>query len=323
MGKYGFCPRFRNVAPCAGRFPRIETVNTNTNTTADIDTAAKAVVALIYDRERVDRQDTIIIDTPASFDGSSCPRVEAEIKRIIALVGDTQFVRHDRWGPDDGYEGFTPGGQSNRTMTGLDVIEWLRHDIYEIGRRLTRSFNGNACCYSILIPAHQQWQQTIWTDINHCVNSDEIVEELSAVKCPTSFRQMVNQCLIDNDECTLYTAERWAEIERQKMRKECEAAASELMHKHGLDRIDCLGAIKAIYADLDASEEAYEAHMDPEARLHRYGMHRGSGSDAYHQDEDQATISRMHTDDQLHRLLTYMRLYFPLLWSEWEATKGK
>jgi hypothetical protein len=95
------------------------------------------------------------------------------------------------------------------------------------------------------------------------------------------------------------------------------------MHKHGLNRIDCLDAIKAIYADLDASEEAYEAHMDPEARLHRYGMHKGSGSDSYWQDEDHTTFERMHTDDQLHRLLTYFRLYFPLLWSEWEATKGK
>ena len=306
--------------------PRIETVNSNTNTNttaADIDTAAKAVVALIYDRERVDRQDTIIIDTPASFNGNTCPRVEAEINRIIALVGDEQFVRHDRWGADDGYEGFTPAGQSNRTMTGLDVIEWLRHDIYEIGRRLTRLFNGNACCYRLLIPAHQQWQQTIWIDINHRVNSDEIVEELSAVKCPTSFRQLVNQCLVDTDECTLYTAAHWAEMERQKLRKECEAAASELIHKHGLERIDCLDTIKAIYADLDASSEAYEAHMDPEARLHRYGMHKGSGSDSYWEDEDHATISRMNTDDGLHRLLTYMRLYFPLLWSEWQATQGK
>jgi hypothetical protein len=50
-------------------------------------------------------------------------------------------------------------------------------------------------------------------------------------------------------------------------------------------------------------------------------MHRGSGSDAYWQDEDHATISRMNTDDGLHRLLTYMRLYFPLLWSEWNATQ--
>ena len=296
---------------------------TNTTTAADIDTAAKAVVALIYDRERVDRQDTIIIDTPASFDGSSCPRVEAEIKRIIALVGDTQFVRHDRWGPDDGYEGFTPGGQSNRTMTGLDVIEWLDSDIYEIGRRLTRSFNGNACAYSLLIPAHQQWQQTIYTDINHRVNSDEIVAVLAQVTCASSFVQMVNQCLIDNDECTLYTAAHWAEMERQKLRTECEEAASQLMHKHALNRIDCLDTIKAIYADLDASEREYDEHMDPEARLHRYGMHRGSGSDAYYQDEDHTVFQRMQTDDALHRLLTYMRLYFPLLWSEWQATQGK
>ena len=298
--------------------------NTNTNTTAaDIDTAAKAVVALIYDRERVDRQDTIIIDTPASFNGNTCPRVEAEINRIIALVGDEQFVRHDRWGADDGYEGFTPAGQSNRTMTGLDVIEWLNHDIYRIGERQTRLFNGNACCYRLLIPAHQQWQQTIWIDINHRVNSDEIVEELSAVKCPNTFVKMVNHCLVDTDECTLYTAAHWAEMERQKLRKECEAAASELMHKHSLERIDCLETIKAIHADLDASEREYQAHMDPEARLHRYGMHKGSGSDSYWQDEDHATISRMNTDDGLHRLLTYMRIYFPLLWSEWQATQGK
>lgn len=257
--------------------------------------------------------------TPASFDGKSCPRVEAEVERIIALVGDTQFVRHDRWGPDDGYEGFTPGGQSHRTMTGLDVIEWLRHDIYEIGRRLTRSFNGNACCYSL----DQHWCQTIYTDINHRVNSDEIVESLSAVKCPNSFVKMVNSTLIDNDECTLYTAERWAEMERQKLRKECEAAASQLIHDHGLDRIDCLDTIKAIYADLDASDREYQAHMEPDARMHRYGMHRGSGSDAYHQDEDQATLRKLNTDNGLHRLLTYMRLYFPLLWSEWQATQGK
>ena len=314
-------PKVSQCRPLCGA-PRIETVNT-TNTSIDIDTAAKAVVALIYDPERVDREDTIIIDTPASFDGKICPRVEAEIDRIIALVGDTQFVRHDRWGADDGYEGFTPAGQSNRTMTGLDVIEWLKHDIYDIGQRLTRSFNGNACCYSILIPAYQQWQQTIWTDINHRVNSDEIVAVLAQVTCANTFVQMINQCLIDNDECTLYTAAQWAEIERQKLRKECEAAASQLMHKHGLERIDTIETIKAIFADLDASEEAYEAHMDPDARMHRYGMHRGSGSDAYHQDEDHATFQRMNTDDGLHRLLTYMRLYFPLLWSEWQATQGK
>lgn len=293
MGKYGFCSRFRNVAPCAGRFPRVRAVNTNT---ANIDN---------------------IIDTPASFDGSSCPRVEAEIERIIALVGDMQFVRHDRWCGDDGYDGYTPPGQSSRTMTGLEVVQWLNSDIYDIGRRLTRLFNGNACCYSI----DQHWCQTIYTDINHRVNSDEIVEELSAVKCPTSFRQLVNQRLVDTDECKLYTAAQWAEMERQKLRKECEAAASQLMHDHGLDRIDCLDTIKAIYADLNASEEAYEAHMDPDARMHRYGMHKGSGSDAYHQDEDYAVFQRIHTDDQLHRLLTYMRLYFPLLWSEWEATQ--
>jgi hypothetical protein len=29
----------------------------------------------------------------------------------------------------------------------------------------------------------------------------------------------------------------------------------------------------------------------------------------------------MNTDDGLNRLLTYMRLYFPLLWSEWQATQ--
>lgn len=295
-----------------------------TNTSIDIDTAAKAVVALIYDPERVDREDTIIIDTPASFNGNTCPRVEAALSRIIALVGDTQFVRHDRWGADDGYESYTPAGQSNRTMNGLDVIEWLKDDrIYEIGRRATRCFNGNACAYSLSIPANQQWCQTIWTDINHRVNSDEIVAVLAQVTCASTFVEMVNQCLIDNDECTLYTAAQWTEIERQKMRQECETAASQLMHKHGLERIDCLDTIKAIYADLDASEEAYSAHMEPDARMHRYGMHRGSGSDAYHQDEDHATFQRIKADDEIHRLLTYMRLYFPILWSEWQETQGK
>ena len=293
----------------------------STNTSIDIDTAATIVVAIAYGPEpiKIGAIAPIIDTTPASFDGKSCPRVEAAIDRIIALVGDANFVQHDCWGPDDGYEGFTPGGQSSRTKTGLEVLQWLKHEIYAIGERHTQVVNGAALC----IDLENYRLKTIYIDYNNRVNSDEIVAVLAQVTCASSFAAMVNQCLIDNDECTLYTFPRWAEIERQKMRKECEAAASQLMHKHGLERIDCLDTIKAIYADLDASSEAYEAHMDPEARLHRYGMHRGSGSDAYHQDEDHATFQRMNTDDGLHRLLTYMRLYFPLLWSEWNATQGK
>jgi hypothetical protein len=295
-------------------------VNTTNTTAADIDTAAAIVVAIAYGPEpiKIGAIAPVVDTTPASFDGSSCPRVEAEINRIIALVGDGQFVRRDQWGPDDGYEGFTPGGQSNRTMTGLEVIEWLNHDIYRIGERQTRCLKGAALC----IDLDENYRlKTIYIDYNHRVNSNEIVAVLAQVTCANTFVKMVNQCLVDTDECTLYTAAHWAEMERQKLRKECEAAASQLMHRHGLERIDCLDTIKAIYADLDASEEAYEAHMDPEARLHRYGMHRGSGSDAYWQDEDHATLRKLNTDDGLHRLLTYMRTYFPLLWSEWNATQ--
>jgi len=286
----------------------------------NIDTAADIVVAIAYGLSpiKLGAIAPVVDTTTASFDGRSCPRVEAAINRIIALVGDAQFVRHDRWGPDDGYDGFTPGGQSNRTMTGLEVIEWLNRNIYRIGERQTRCLKGAALC----IDLDENYRlKTIYTDYNNRVNSNEIVAVLAQVTCANTFVQMINQCLIDNDECTLYTAAHWAEIERQKMRKECEAAASQLMHRHGLERIDCLETIKAIYADLDASEEAYEAHMDPDARTHRYGMHKGSGSDAYHQDEDHATFQKMNTDDGLHRLLTYMRLYFPLLWSEWNATQ--
>lgn len=280
-----------------------------TNTTANI-----------ANIDPIDAIAPIIDNTPATYDGRICPRVEAAIDRIIALVGDSQFVRHDQWGPDDGYEGYTPGGQSNRTMSGLDVIEWLRHDIYHhLGRRESKVVNGFGFYYSF----DADGRQRIYKDSNHMVNSDAIVAILAQVTCASSFVKLVNECLVDPDECKLYTSAHWAEMERQKLRKECEAAASQLIHKHGLERIDCLDTIKAIYADLDASEEAYEAHMDPDARMHRYGMHKGSGSDAYHQDEDHATISRMNTDDGLHRLLTYMRLHFPLLWSEWQATQGK
>ncbi len=281
-------------------------MNTNTN---------------IANIDPIDAIAPIIDNTPATYDGRICPRVEAAIDRIIDLVGDAQFVRHDRWcGEDDMIDGYTPGGQSHRTMSGSELLTWLEHDIYHhLGRRESKVVNGLCFYYSF----DEDGRQRIYSDSSQMVNSDAIVAILAQVTCASSFVKLVNECLVDPDECTLYTAERWAEIERQKMRKECEEAASQLMHKHGLNRIDCLDAIKAIYADLDASEEAYEAHMDPEARLHRYGMHKGSGSDSYWQDEDHTTFERMHTDDQLHRLLTYFRLYFPLLWSEWEATKGK
>lgn len=317
-----FAQGFAMSPPVRGVFRGSETVNTNTNTntTANIATTTTARVVCANGVDAIDAIAPIIDNTPATYDGSSCPRVEAAIDRIIDLVGDAQFVRRDQWGPDDGYEGYTPGGQSNRTMSGSELLTWLEHDIYHhLGRRECKVVNGLCFYYSF----DEDGRQRIYKDNNQGVDSDAIVAILAQVTCASSFVKLVNECLIDNDECTLYTAERWAEMERQKLRKECEAAASQLMHKHGLERIDCLDAIKAIYADLDASEEAYEAHMDPEARLHRYGMHRGSGSDAYHQDEDNYVFQRMHTDDGLHRLLTYMRLYFPLLWSEWEATKGK
>ena len=282
-------------------------MNTNTNTNA-------------ANIDPIDAIAPIVDVSTASYDGRICPRVEAAIDRIIDLVGDTQFVSHDRWcGEDDMIDGYTPPGQSNRTMTGSELLTWVKQDIYNIERRYCKVVNGLGFYYSF----DEDGRQRIYKDSNHAVNSDAIVALLERVKGPKTFVKLVNSTLIDNSECTLYTAKQWAEMERQQMRKECEAAASQLMHDHGLDRIDTIDTIKAIYADLSASEEAYEAHMDPDARMHRYGMHRGSGSDAYHQDEDHAVFQRMHTDDQLHRLLTYMRLYFPLLWSEWQATQGK
>jgi len=307
MGKYGFCSRFRNVAPCAGRFPRIETVNSNTNTSID-------------NIDPIDAIAPIIDVSTASYDGRICPRVEAAIDRIIDLVGDEQFVRRDQWGPDDGYEGFTPGGQSNQTISVSELMTWLEYDIYHhLGGRECKVVNGLWFYYSF----DADGRQRIYKDNNQRVDSDAIVAILAKVTCAISLVKLVNECLVDPDECTLYTAAHWAEMERQKMRKECEAAASELMHKHGLERIDTIETIKAIHADLDASEEAYEAHMDPEARLHRYGMHKGSGSDSYWEDEDHATFDHVRDSDDLHRLLTYMRLYFPLLWSEWQATQDK
>jgi len=279
----------------------------NTTTTANIDNI-----------DPIDAIAPIIDVSTASYDGRICPRVQAAIERIIALVGDAQFVRRDQWGPDD--EGFTPGGQSNRTISGSELMTWLEYDIYHhLGRRKCKVVNGLGFYYSF----DADGRQRIYKDNNQRVDSDAIVAILAQVTCAISLVKLVNECLVDPDECKLYTFCHWAEMERQKLRKECEEAASELMRKHGLQRIDCLETIKAIHADLDASEEAYEAYMDPDARMHRYGMHKGSGSDSYWQDEDHATISRMNTDDGLHRLLTYMRSYFPLLWSEWNATQQK
>ena len=317
-----FAQGFEMSPPVRGVFRGSETVNTNTNTTANI--ATTTTTARVVCANGVDAIDAIapIIDvSTATYNGRSCPRVEAAIDRIIALVGDAQFVRHDRWcGEDDMIDGYTPGGQSNRTMTGSELLTWVERDIYNIERRYCKVVNGLGFYYSF----DEDGRQRIYKDSNHRVNSDAIVALLERVKGPKTFVKLVNSTLIDNSECTLYTAKQWAEIERQKLRTECEEAASQLMHKHALNRIDCLDTIKAIYADLDASDREYQAHMDPEARLHRYGMHKGSGSDAYHQDEDQATLRKLNTDNGLHRLLTYMRLYFPLLWSEWNATqKGK
>ena len=315
-----FAQGFAMSPPVRGVFRGSETVNTNTNTNTTANIATTTTTARVVCANGVDAIAPIIDVSTASYNGRSCARVEAAIERIIALVGDTQFVRHDRWcGEDDMIDGYTPPGQSNRTMTGSELLTWVERDIYNIERRYCKVVNGLGFYYSF----DEDGRQRIYKDSNHAVNSDAIVALLERVKGPKTFVKLVNSTLIDNSECTLYTAKQWAEIERQKLRTECEEAASQLMHKHALNRIDCLDTIKAIYADLDASDREYQAHMEPDARMHRYGMHRGSGSDAYHQDEDQATLRKLNTDDGLHRLLTYMRLYFPLLWSEWQATQGK
>ena len=212
-----------------------------------------------------------------------------EIARIVALMGDTQFVLTSSWGcEDDPVDGYIPGGQSAEIMTAEELLYRAEsHFITEIGaesflRRLKRMID-----LPMFVGVY-----------NDCFAYEDANERLVSYKL-------------------------WKKGEQERKRRELEATASSFLRRNSLNRIDCLEAINQLWLELKTISSREEQHFSGECRAERYMSHRMSGaSHAFWENEDWDRAGFSADRTKLSSLLEYIQEYFPLLWAEWEAQQG-